>query len=147
MHKIWVTLFLFVCFCFSGLHPWHMEVLRLGTESELLQLPAYITATAMQDLSHSSHQHRNLNPLSKARDQTRNLMVTSQIHLHCATMGTPWVTLYLLKMRSKLRALFFCSKKRSSLVVQQLRIQHCHRCGSILEFNPRVRISIYHRHG
>ena len=30
-----------------------------------------------------------LNPLSKARDQTRNLMVTSQIHFCFTTMGTP----------------------------------------------------------
>ena len=33
-------------FCFLGLHPWHMEVLRLGVESEL-QLPAHITAATM----------------------------------------------------------------------------------------------------
>ena len=26
---------LFVCFCFLWLHPWHMEVPRLGVESEL----------------------------------------------------------------------------------------------------------------
>ena len=31
---------------FSGPHPWHMEVPRLGVESEL-QLLAYTTATAM----------------------------------------------------------------------------------------------------
>ena len=35
-------------FFFSGLHLWHMEVPRLGVE---LQLPAYITATAMPDQS------------------------------------------------------------------------------------------------
>ena len=34
-------LFLFIyLFCFLGLHPWHMEVLRLGVQSEL-QLLAY----------------------------------------------------------------------------------------------------------
>ena len=34
-----------VCFCFFlGLHLQHMEVPRLGVESEL-QLPAYATAT------------------------------------------------------------------------------------------------------
>ena len=33
---------------FLGLHLWHMEVPRLGVESEL-QLPAYTTATAMPD--------------------------------------------------------------------------------------------------
>ena len=61
-----------------------MEVPRLAVESEL-QLPAYATAIAMPDLScicnlhHSSWQRQILNPLSKARDQTRNLMDTSQI--------------------------------------------------------------------
>ena len=33
---------------FLGLHPWHMEIPRLGVESEL-QLLAYATATAMPD--------------------------------------------------------------------------------------------------
>jgi len=76
--------FLFFFFVFSGLYPWHTEVPRLGVESEL-QLPAYITAIAMQDLSpvcdvrYSTQQHQILNPLSKARDQTFVLMDTSQI--------------------------------------------------------------------
>ena len=44
------------------------------------------TATAMRDLSHvcnlhdRSQQHRILNPLSEARDQTHILMDTSQSH-------------------------------------------------------------------
>ena len=29
------------------------------------------------------------NPLSKAKDRTRNLMVPSQIRFHCATTGIP----------------------------------------------------------
>ena len=47
--------------------PWHMEILRLGVESEL-QLPAYTTATATQDpsrvcdLHHSSQHCRSLTP-------------------------------------------------------------------------------------
>ena len=49
-----------------------MEVPRLGVESEL-QLPAYVTAIAMQDLSHI------LNPLSQARDQTQIRMDTSWV--------------------------------------------------------------------
>ena len=48
------TLFLFcfvlLCFCFLGLHLRHMEVPRLGAESEL-QLPPYTTVTAMPDPS------------------------------------------------------------------------------------------------
>ena len=49
-----------------------MEVLRLGVKSEL-QLQAYSTAMATQDLSSicdlhpSSQQHRILNPVSEAR--------------------------------------------------------------------------------
>ena len=61
-----------------------MEVLRLGVELEL-QLLAYATATATQDpghvcnLHHSSRQRRILNPLRKARNQTRNLTVPSRV--------------------------------------------------------------------
>ena len=40
----------FVLFVFLGLHSRHMEGPRLGVESEL-QLPAYTTATAVQDRS------------------------------------------------------------------------------------------------
>ena len=56
---------------------------------------AYARATAMPDLSHvcdlhhSSWQRRTLNPLSEARDRTRNLMALSCIRFCCATMGTP----------------------------------------------------------
>ena len=72
-----------------------MEIPRLGVELELLLL-TYTRATAKPDpgLHHSSWQHRILNPLSDARDRTRNLMVPCQIHFHCAKMGTP-KTIYL----------------------------------------------------
>ena len=58
---IFVPKLFFFFLGFLGPHPWHMEVLRLGVESELW-LPAYTTATAMQDpswvcdLHHSSRQ-------------------------------------------------------------------------------------------
>ena len=61
----------------------HLEVPRLGVEWEP-QLPAYTTATAMQDqscdwnLHYSSLQCRILNPLNEARDQTGILLDTSQ---------------------------------------------------------------------
>ena len=45
-----------------------MEVLRLGVQSEL-QLLAYTTATVMPDP----------NPLSEARERTRNLLVISWV--------------------------------------------------------------------
>ena len=44
------TSYLFIYFVFLGLHLLHMEVPRLGVESEL-QLPAYATATAIHDQS------------------------------------------------------------------------------------------------
>ena len=39
------------------------------------------------DLHHSSRQRRMLNPLSEARDRTRNLIVPCQICFHCTTTG------------------------------------------------------------
>ena len=62
-----------------------MEIPRLGVELEL-KLPAYTTAIATQDpscifdLHHSSWQRGILNPLIKARDQTRILMDASRVH-------------------------------------------------------------------
>ena len=84
-------------FAFLRSHPRHMEVPRLGVKSEL-QLPAYTTATAMQDpshirdLHHSPWQHQILNPLSNARDQNRIFIDTNWVHYHWATTGSPvWV--------------------------------------------------------
>ena len=77
----------------------HREVPRLGRSSEL-QLPAYTTATAMQDpscaynLHHSSQQCRILSPLSEARDRTHNLMVPRWIRFRCTTTGTPMAWLH-----------------------------------------------------
>ena len=79
--------FCFVLFCFFGsLGPnlKHMEVPRLGVESEL-QLQAYTPAIATWDLSHIGDLHHSslqrwiLNLLHKARDRTCVLMDTSQI--------------------------------------------------------------------
>ena len=89
----------FFYFLFLGLRQWHMEVPRLGVDSEP-QLLACTTATAMQDPSHicsshhSSWQCQVLSPLSEARDWTRNLMVPNQIHFCCAMMRTPLPMLY-----------------------------------------------------
>ena len=64
---------------FLGLHPQHMEVPRLGVESEL-QLLAYTTAMATWDPSrvcnphHSSQWCQIPNLLSEARDQIPILM-------------------------------------------------------------------------
>ena len=70
---------------FLGLHLQHMEVTRLGVESEL-QLWVYTIAIATQDLSHVCELHHSwwqcwiLNPLIETRDQTCCIVVTSQIH-------------------------------------------------------------------
>ena len=75
----------FHLFLFLGPLFRHREIPRLGVESEL-QLLTYARATATRDpshvsnLHHSSWQHRIVNPLSKARDRTHNLMVPSRIH-------------------------------------------------------------------
>ena len=73
-------------FFFLRPHLWHMEVPRLGAEPELqLQLPVYITATAMLDpscicnLHHSSRQSQILNPLSNVRDQNCILTETTSV--------------------------------------------------------------------
>ena len=82
---LFACLFLFFVFLlFLGLLPQHMDVPRLGVESEL-HLLAYTTATATRDpsrvctLHHCSRPRQILNPLSKARDRTGNLMVPSRI--------------------------------------------------------------------
>ena len=83
----WFLLFfiyLFLSFVFLGPHPRHIEVPRLGVQSELL-LPAYTTATAAPDpslvcdLHHSSLQCQILKPLREARDRTSILMDASQV--------------------------------------------------------------------
>ena len=67
---------------------------QAGVKLELQQT-AYTTVTAMLDpihicsLHHSSRQHQILNPLNKARAQTRILMDTSQVCYCWGTMGTP----------------------------------------------------------
>ena len=77
-------------FVFLGLHPWHMEVPRLGVKLELWLLAI---ATATWDLSrvcnlhHSSWQCWILNPLSRTRDWARNLMDTSWV---CYVTTEPW---------------------------------------------------------
>ena len=79
---------------FGGAHPRHMEVPRLGMESEQ-HLPAYVTATATPDPSHvcdlqySSRQCWILNVLSAARYWTCNPMDTSRVCYCWATTRLP----------------------------------------------------------
>ena len=75
----------FCLFAFSRATPEAYRDSQAGVQSEL-QLQAYSRAAATRDpscvcdLHHSSRQCRVLNPLSKGKDQTRNLVVPSQIH-------------------------------------------------------------------
>ena len=86
--------FLGFLFVFLGPYPRHMEVPRLGNESEL-QLSACITATTTQDPSCICDLHRSSwqcwipDALSKARDRTCIPMDTSWTWFLCATMRTP----------------------------------------------------------
>ena len=110
---LWYIYLFILSFVLLGPHPWHMEVPKLGVESELL-LPAYAWAIAMPnpgcvshvcDLYHSSWKLWILNPLIEARDWTRNLMVPSWIRFCCTTRGTPIIILKLI-FTSVLRTLY-----------------------------------------
>jgi len=138
-------MYLFLFFYFFILvfraKPWHMEVPRLGVKSEL-QLSAYNTATATQDLSsicdlhHSSRQCRILNPLSEARDQTWNLMVPSQIRFHCSTRGTPVILFSIVEAFWTQRHLSRTNISRSTAPVP-----------NIWSLNLSTRISFRRSHG
>ena len=54
-------------------------------------------------LYHSSWQRWIYNPLSEARDQTHNLMITSQIRFCCTMMETPYSGTYLTSINSNFR--------------------------------------------
>ena len=61
---------------------WHMEVPGLGVKLELQlrstpQPQQHQIRAASSTLCHSVWQHQNLNPLSKARDQTCTLLETT----------------------------------------------------------------------
>ena len=77
----------FYVLVFLGLHPWHMEALRLRVELEL-QLLAYTTATATLDLSCifdlccSLGPREMLNPLSMAWGQTHILRDSIRFLIH-----------------------------------------------------------------
>ena len=56
--------------------------------------PQQCQIRSVHDLHNGSWQRQILNPLSKARDQTHNLVVPSGICFHFATMGTPIFNLF-----------------------------------------------------
>ena len=99
--------FFFLLLLFLGMHPWHMEIPRLGgrtgaTAASLHHTHGNTDLSSVGGLHHSSRQRQILHPLSRARDWTRNLMGTSQIRFRCATMGTPSKCLLLLPLSSPL---------------------------------------------
>ena len=75
-----------------------------------------------------------LNTLSEARDQTRNLMVPSQIHFHCTMSGTPTVFLFckkfhLLYYRSLCFTLSYTLERLETLMLVSLwkiKMMGCH---------------------
>ena len=75
---------IYIYMYFLGLQPQHMEVPRLGVQSEL-QLPACATAAALWDSSRmgklyrNSQQHQILNGFSEAGDGTHIFMDASQV--------------------------------------------------------------------
>ena len=86
-------LYFIYLFCVLGLHTQHMEVPKLGVESEL-QSPAYATASAKPDpshvcnLHHSSWQCQILNPLSEARDEPLSSWIPAGFVNCCAMTRT-----------------------------------------------------------
>ena len=91
----------FFLFCFLWPHLWHMEVPRLGVESDL-QLQANATATAIDlsriyDLHHNSWQCYLFNPLNEARKLTCILMDTRWVHYCSTTTVIPVMIVFRLK--------------------------------------------------
>ena len=82
-----------------GMHPWHMEVSRLGVKSEI-QLPAYTTTTAMWDpscicdLHHSPWQHRPFMHWARPGIEPISSWVLVGFVNPWATMGTPNILLF-----------------------------------------------------
>ena len=87
----------FFFFAFLGPHPQNMEVPRRGGRIRAVAGGLHHSHSNARSEPylwphHSSRQHQILNPLSKSRDGTCNLMVPSRIRFHCATTGTPNIT-------------------------------------------------------
>ena len=120
-----------VFFVFLGLYMRHMEVPRLGLQLEL-QLPAYAMATAIPDpscicdLHHGSQQHWILNPLNKAGDGTRNLIVPSWILFHCAMMGTPRFFFFFFFLFTAALVAYGSSQARGRIRASATGLHHSH---------------------
>ena len=114
-------------FSFLGPHLQHVEVLRLGGESEL-QLSAYTTATAtlgselrLQPTPQLTAM-LDVNPPSKARDQTRILTDISWVRFRCPTMGTPREYIHLVRRdeHGHFLSLIFLPRTHNSTLMKKI---------------------------
>ena len=87
-NHVHLCFFFFIFFCLFAI-SWAAPEAYGGSQARGL-----IRAVAA-GLHHSSQQCQIFNPLSEARNRTRNLMVSSQIRFQCATTGTPSLCLNL----------------------------------------------------
>ena len=85
--SIFILFNLLIYFAFLGLLPRHVEVPRLEVKSG--QMWTWLDPSRGCDLHHSSWQCQIPDSLSKARDWTCILRVTSQICFCCTTTRTP----------------------------------------------------------
>ena len=87
--------FFFLLFFFLGLHLWHIQAPRLGSNRTYSCWPTPqvqqrgIQATSAIYTSAHSNTSQILHPLIEARDQTYILTDTSRVCYHWATIGTP----------------------------------------------------------
>ena len=130
---------------FLGPHLWHIEVPRLGVESEL-QLPAYTTATATRDQSRVCDPHHSSwpcwipDPLSKARDQTCILMNTSWVLNPLSNNGNSYIWGSLFRIsQSWERLLFSCSFSGFKVSKKELIAKAFNLCVAYTEQGPRFR--------
>ena len=102
----WLLIFIYL-FLLFGATPTAYGSSHAGVKSEL-QLPAYTTATTMQDTScicglhHSSQQCWILNPVRETRDQAHILLDTSQVQTHWGTMELLVAFIFWIKEEEKL---------------------------------------------
>ena len=82
--------YIFVFFCLFRAEPTAYGAVPLSaTRATAMPDPSHVCK-----LYHSSWQHQILNPLSKVRDRTYDLMVPSRIHFRCTTTGIPVPLIY-----------------------------------------------------
>ena len=102
----------FFFFFFFGPHLWHMEVPRLGVQSEL-QLQAYGTATATLNLSHI---HAHTAVCSKAGSLTWGQGLNPHPHGHYVGFLTHWPSMRIPCINFQCMLLFCRNTKNHSIL-------------------------------